>query len=154
MIIRPVEPADAPEWLRMRAALWPDAGPAEHAVDVERFLAGATLPTLRAAFVCARPAGGLCGFVEVGLRAYAEGCDTDHVGYLEGWYVDPDQRGGGVGGRLIAAAERWARGQGCVEMASDAELDNTQSQAAHLRLGYAEVERSVHFRKALAPADE
>ncbi|NTU79187.1 MAG: hypothetical protein HGA45_07260 [Chloroflexales bacterium] len=30
-------------------------------------------------------------------------------------------------------------------MASDALLDNTLSQQAHQRLGYVEVERSVHF---------
>jgi hypothetical protein len=37
-------------------------------------------------------------------------------------------------------------------MASDAELDNTASQRAHQRLGYAEVGRSVHFRRALTEA--
>lgn len=152
MSIRPVEPADEAEWLRMRAALWDDAEPEEHADEVAYFLSGQAPPlaTLHAVLVCPRPAGGLCGFVELSIRPYAEGCDTDRVGYLEGWYVDPDQRGGGLGRRLIEAAEGWARAQGCREMASDAELDNLASQAAHARLGYAEVERSVHFRKALA----
>lgn len=152
MAIRPVEPTDAPEWLRMRAALWPDAEPAEHARDVSLFFRGPDpqlLPTLQAVFVCARAAGGLCGFVEVGLRSYAEGCDTNRVGYLEGWYVDPDQRQQGVGQQLVAAAEQWAREQGCTEMASDTELDNIESQQAHQRLGYTEVERSVHFVKLL-----
>jgi len=50
----------------------------------------------------------------------------------------------------VAAAEDWARAQGCREMASDTWLDNTLSQQAHARLGYAEVERLVHFRKTLA----
>jgi hypothetical protein len=34
-------------------------------------------------------------------------------------------------------------------MASDTELENIISQAAHRRLGYAEVERVVRFHKAL-----
>lgn len=150
--VRPVELADASEWLRMRVALWPDAEPQEHARDVSLFLGGPDrelLPTLQAVFVYVRGAGGLCGFVEVSIRAYAEGCDTNRVGYVEGWYVDPDRRRQGVGRQLIAAAEQWARAQGCTEMASDAELDNVESQEAHQRLGYTEVERSVHFMKPL-----
>jgi len=56
-------------------------------------------------------------------------------------------------GALVAAAEAWALAQGCREMASDADLDNTVSQAAHRRLGYRETGRAVQFCKALdAPA--
>lgn len=152
MNVRPVQQSDEAEWLRMRAALWPDSDPRELAQEVGWFLTAPdpTLqPTLQAALVAVRETGGLCGFVELGIRPYAEGCETNHVGYLEGWYVDPDQRRQGVGRQLVAAAEEWARGQGCAEMASDAELHNTLSQQAHQRLGYVEVERSVHFRKAL-----
>lgn len=149
---RPVERSDEAEWLRMRGALWPDEEPADSTRTVRLFLATsdpALQPTLHAVFVCPRPSGGLCGFVEASIRPYAEGCETDRVGYIEGWYVDPDVRRSGVGRRLIAAAEAWAQGQGCTEMASDAELDNTASQQAHRRLGYAEVERIVCFRKVL-----
>lgn len=151
MTIRPVQGTDQPEWLRMRAALWPDAALEELGRDVALFLAAPEppSPTLQAVLVCERGTGGLCGFVEVGIRSYAEGCATDRVGYVEAWYVDPDRRRQGLGRRLIAAAEAWARGRGCTEMASDADLDNTLSQRAHQRLGYEEVERSVHFRKDL-----
>ncbi len=67
---------------------------------------------------------------------YAEGCTTDHVGFLEGWYVAPEARGGGIGRALVAASEDWARSQGCSEFASDAEVDNDASIAAHLALGF------------------
>jgi aminoglycoside 6'-N-acetyltransferase I len=50
---------------------------------------------------------------------------------------------------LVAAAEEWARSKGCVEMASDTEIDNQVSHTAHGRLGYEEVERLIHFRKPL-----
>lgn len=150
--IRPVEAGDAAEWLRMRAALWADTPREEHEQDMEPVLLGMNPlpdPTLQAVLVCVRPEGGLCGMVELGLRAYAEGCDAGPIAYLEGWYVDPDQRGAGVGRALVAAAEAWALAQGCHELASDAEIDNQISQEAHLRLGFTEVGRSVHFRKGL-----
>ena len=35
----------------------------------------------------------------------ADGCTTHPVGYVEGWYVDPDVRRKGVGKALVAAAE-------------------------------------------------
>jgi aminoglycoside 6'-N-acetyltransferase I len=150
---RPVELADEAEWLRMRAALWPDEELEASTRTVRQFLATPDAPpdpTLHAVLVCPRATGGLCGFVELSIRPYAEGCETNRVGYIEGWYVDPDMRQRGIGRQLIAAAEAWARGQGCAEMASDADLDNTASQQAHQRLGYSEVERIVCFRKALS----
>jgi aminoglycoside 6'-N-acetyltransferase I len=152
MVIRPVQPADAGEWLRMRMALWPDAAPDEEAHEIARFLAvpaRPVLPTLHAVFVCPRPEAGLCGFVEVSIRPYADGCVTTDVGYLEAWYVDLDARGQGIGRALVTAAEAWARRQGCQEMASDADLTNNVSQAAHQRLGYVETGRVVQFCKVL-----
>ena len=90
------------------------------------------------------------GFVEVGLRSAADGCDWARaVGYVEGWYVAESHRRRGVGAQLIAAAENWAREQGCTEMASDTQIDNAQSLQAHLRLGYEIAERSILFRKRL-----
>lgn len=73
MNARPVEPADEAEWLRMRAALWPDEEPAEAAHAVRQFLDApdpALLSMPQAVFVCPRPSGGLCGFVEVSIRPY------------------------------------------------------------------------------------
>ena len=47
------------------------------------------------------------------------------------------------------AAENWAREKGCTEMASDTWLDNEPSIRAHLKMGYNEVERLVHYVKQL-----
>jgi aminoglycoside 6'-N-acetyltransferase I len=103
-------------------------------------------------FVAERADGSLAGFVEVGARPYADGCDTSPVGYVEAWYVDPDVRRSGHGRALLAAAEAWALGRGYREMASDAQLDNQVSHAAHRHAGYEEVDRVVQFRKVLADA--
>ncbi|CUS03345.2 Aminoglycoside N(6')-acetyltransferase type 1 [Candidatus Promineifilum breve] len=145
MIIRPVEPADQAEWLRLRLELWPDSTAEEEAEVIDRFLAGYPLPTLMAAFVGVRPEGGLCGLVEVAIHETAPGCTTDRIGFLEAWYVDPDWRGRGMGRALVARAEAWARAAGCREMASDTEPAYPLSPAAHAALGYEEVAR--FFRK-------
>jgi len=94
--------------------------------------------------------GTLAGFLEAGLRSYADGCDASHpVGYVEGWYVAKKWRRQGVGKELLGAAEDWARAQGCIEMASDTKIDNQASQRTHEALGFEVAERSVLYRKRL-----
>ncbi len=95
-------------------------------------------------------AGELIGFLEVGLRSHADGCDARvPVGFVEGWFVSERHRSKGVGAKLLAAAEDWARGRGCIEMASDTWLDNDNSQRVHEALGFEVVDRCIHYRKAL-----
>ncbi|HEX8851962.1 MAG TPA: GNAT family N-acetyltransferase, partial [Pyrinomonadaceae bacterium] len=89
------------------------------------------------------------GFAELSVRSYAEGCDSGRVAYLEGWFVESTHRGRGVGRALVAAAEDWGRTLGCTEFASDTELDNRSSAAAHVALGFEEVDRIICFRKTL-----
>lgn len=146
MIIRPVSQSDLAEWLRLRSTLWPDCPLEDHRAEMQAQLAD---PARNAVLVVDRGAGKLGGLLEVSLRAYADGCRTSPVGYIEGWYVDADLRQQGWGGELVKAAEQWARAQGCTEMASDCELDNHVSLRAHLALGYEEVDRAILFRKSL-----
>lgn len=146
--IRPVTRDDASVWARLRFALWPEATHAEHARDVERFFAGQSHEPL--AVLLARDAAGTpLGFAELSIRNVAEGCETDRVAYLEGWYVEPEARRQGVGRALVSAAEEWGRAQGCTEFASDTQIENTASAAAHAALGFEETERLRCFRKKL-----
>lgn len=145
IIIRPLAPADREEWLRMRLALWPDNTADGLEAEMDKLLTDQAV----ALFVAERPGGELGGFVEAGTRPYAEDCETSPVGYIEGWYVDPDLRRQGVGGRLIRAAEDWARSLGLQEMGSDTWIWNETSIQAHLSLGYREAERLVTFAKKL-----
>lgn len=144
--VRPVTHADAAQWLRMREGLWPDEeGLAE---DIERYFAG-TITLLDAVLVAVGPGDALVGFAELSIRPYAEGCTTERVAYLEGWYVVREARRSGVGRTLVAAAERWAVDQGCTEFGSDALIDNLESEAAHKALGFAEIEQIRCFLKPL-----
>ena len=143
--IRRATPEDKPEWLRMRQGLWPEAPLQYLDYDLDNLLADSNAGI----FVASNTDGKLIGFIEAGLRDHGEGCETSPVGYIEAWYVDPHIRGQKLGKELVHVAEQWAREKGCTEMASDTWLENEVSIAAHLKLGYYEVERLVHFLKHL-----
>jgi aminoglycoside 6'-N-acetyltransferase I len=149
IFVRRAEPSDAAEWAAMRHALWPEQSLALHAAEIAAFFAG-TSAEPQAVLVAALPDGpGLAGFAELSLRAYAEGCSSSPVGYLEGWYVVPQHRHRGVGRALVAGGEAWARAQGCREFASDTEPDNRVSAAAHLALGFEDAGMIQCFCKTL-----
>jgi aminoglycoside 6'-N-acetyltransferase I len=143
--IRPATRIDGAAWLRMREALWPGEDVAE---DVDRFFAGELDMPLEV-LVAVDGFGQLIGFAELSIRRYAEGCVTDRIAYLEGWYVDEAHRRHGIGAALVAAAEAWARKQGCTEFGSDALLENEISAVAHKALGFEEVECIRCFKKRL-----
>ncbi len=147
MIIRAATPADEQQWSTLRAAMWPEDSADSHAEEIRRFFREEWhLPS--AAFL-AEQDGTAVGFVEVSIRPYAEECYSGNVGSVEGWFVIPEERRRGVGAALVAVAENWARDQGCMEMASDAALDNRISAQAHAALGYAQVAEVRCFRKDL-----
>jgi aminoglycoside 6'-N-acetyltransferase I len=143
--IRAYRDDDWPDWLRLSLALFP-----EYTADVlEPGLREHRARPDAEVFVAEREDGSVAGFVDVGARRYADGCDTSPVGYIEAWYVDTDARRKGYGRALLEAAEEWARVRGYREMASDVQLGNEVSHEAHRRAGYAEVDRVVQFRKDL-----
>jgi aminoglycoside 6'-N-acetyltransferase I len=136
---------DKSNWLQLRQRLWPEAPTEYLSFDMDDRLADPDY----AVFVASSGDDNLLAFIEVGLRAYGEGCETSPVGYIEAWYVDEHVRGQNLGRDLVYLAEQWAREKGCREMASDTWLENESSISAHLKLGYVEVERLVHFVKRL-----
>lgn len=149
--IRHAMAADRDQLAKLREALWPKTSAIEHARELEPILAGdppGAMPLI--IFVAETEAGALVGFAEVDLRSHADGCDpASPVGYVEGWYVIDEYRPAGIGRQLLSAAEEWARSHGCVEMASDAWIDNQLSQACHEALGFEVVDRCVHYPKGL-----
>ena len=146
--IRAVTPQDAEQWARLRHALWPDGSVAEHWAEAKRFLAGSSTEPGEVLLAVAED-GHLLGFAELSIRNIVHACTPGRVGYLEGWYVAPESRRQGIGRALVAAGEHWAREQGCHEFASDVDLPNEGSHAAHRALGFSETGRVVTYRKDL-----
>lgn len=144
--VRPLREEDLNEWLRLRKTLWDATSDDDHRSEIVDIIGH---PESQFVLVAEHEAGRLIGFLEVSIRPFVEDCETDHVGYLEGWYVDPQFRGRGIGRELVRIAENWAREKGCEEIASDAEIGNDLSLLAHQGLGYKETSRLVHLRKEL-----
>lgn len=89
-------------------------------------------------------------FANVALRYdYVEGCQTSPVGYLEGIFVERNYRKNYYGKDLVKRCELWARSKGCVEFASDCLLENKDSLAFHLAIGFVEANRIICFKKSL-----
>jgi aminoglycoside 6'-N-acetyltransferase I len=149
--VRRAQHSDRNELAAMRALLWPDTSLEEQLKELDDTLdkqASGTLPV--AILVSEDENGAPVGFLEVGLRSHADGCDPARpVGFVEGWFVHEGFRNQGIGRELMRLAEAWARTQGCVEMASDALIENHSSQRAHEAMGFEVVDRCVHFRKKL-----
>jgi len=149
--IRLAQPKDWKQIAAMRVLLWPEASFEEHFAELEAGQSNPGQPGFPVVVLVSEGEHGtLSGFIEVGLRSHADGCDTQcPVGFIEGWFVFEARRGKGIGGELMRTAEAWARDRGCLEMASDALVDNPGSERAHKALGFEVVDRCVHFRKAL-----
>ena len=147
MEIRPVQQGDRESWERLRNALWPSPA-REHAGEIDRYFAGRSSEPLEV-LLAFDEQGRAIGLIELSIRPSAEGCETDRVAFVEGWYVVPDARGKGVGAALIDAAESWARSQGCTELGSDTEVDNVASAAAHMAVGFIETGVLRCFKKLL-----
>lgn len=147
MKVRFIESRDRQAWAAMRAAFWPDRDPDLLGHQTLLHFGGAKLA--EAVFVSEDVDGDTCGFLELSVRAYAEGCAASPVPFVEAWYVAPGARHKGAGRSLMSAAEHWAIIRNFKEIASDTHIDNSQAQAAHAALGYEEVDRVVTFRKSL-----
>jgi aminoglycoside 6'-N-acetyltransferase I len=142
--LRRATPADKADWVRMRKGIWPDWGDDDLGANMDQILASENDFVV---FAC--DADQPIGLTEVKIKDHAEGCETSPVGYIEGWFVQEEYRGKGVVGLMTQTAENWLRAKGCAEVASDTWLENESSIRAHVKLGYMEVERLVHFVKKL-----
>lgn len=149
--VRQAQVADTETLAEMCALLWPDSPVAEHRRELESALRSGMNGTLPAAILVAQDTDGmLTGFLQVGLRSHADGCDVSQpVGFVEGWFVQERFRHQGIGKALMCGAETWSRQHGCREMASDTWIEQEESIHAHKGLAFEVVDCCVHFRKRL-----
>ena len=90
------------------------------------------------------------GFAQCQLRYdYVEGTNSSPVGYLEGIYVKEKYRKHGYAKMLLEECEKWSKKKGCTEFASDCEIDNVDSLAFHMAMGFEESNRIICFNKKI-----
>lgn len=143
MILRAIQEM-LPHAAALAAQLWPEHTPAALLAELEELS-----PAEGAVFLAVEDDVPV-GFAQCQLRHdYVEGTRHSPVGYLEGIYVREEYRGRGMAKALLSACEGWAAVRGCVEFASDCELENTGSIAFHLGAGFTEANRIVCFTKPL-----
>lgn len=126
----------------MRHQLWPEADPQELLAELHQCDAPI-------AFIAWQEEAAI-GFIELSIRSYVEGAPANPAPFVEGIWIEPEHRRGGVAGALLRAGEAWAREAGHTFLGSDADLANHSSHAWHLASGFAEIERVVIFGKHLA----
>ena len=144
-MIRKATMQDLPRLTELALELWPD-----NAVDTMYYELGKFMTAKDGAFFLACRDDTAVGFAQCGLRHdYVEGTSSSPVGYLEGIYVRAEDRKLGFAGQLMQTCEAWARAEGCTEFASDCELENEDSLAFHLKLGFQEANRIICFKKSL-----
>ena len=148
LTVRAVTEGDLPEWTAMGLKLWPHYKTKKRKLDLEfRRILAAPRET---AFFCEDKTGRPIGFINLSMRSdYVEGSSSSPVGYIEGVYVKPDYRRRGAAAKLVGAAKKWAKENGCKELGSDTELKNRDSQKFHRALGFKEAETIVHYIKKL-----
>ena len=146
LTVREMSRADQAAWTEMRAALWPEETAAASAASIAAIFRSDDVW----GFIAETPDGTPAGFAEVAVRAYANGCDTAPVPFLEGIWVKPDLRRQGVGARLITHIVAFCLARGFSEIGSDALIDNATSHAAHRGWGFSETERVIYFHKILS----
>ncbi len=138
---------DQPGWLGLRRLLWSDCTSEEHRTEMASALAQ---PERFIQFVAYGESMQPIGLAEASIRHdYVNGTESSPVAFLEGVFVVPSHRRQGIARQLIANIVGWAIARGCLELASDAPVENEPSHALHAALGFTETERVVFFRQSL-----
>ena len=147
MNIKIASEGDKTEWLRLRMALWSDVSKDIHEKEISAMLSN---PERFITFIAYDSPNFSIGFLEASIHEIIdEGCVVKHIGYIEGWYIEPNYRRKGFGAELVKTVEKWVSEQGLKEIAVDTNLDNIQSQNAYQALGYKEQDRFILYRKIL-----
>jgi GNAT superfamily N-acetyltransferase len=142
IIVRPAEAAD----VDAIAFLCGQLGYPSTAEDIERRLAEAADGPRAAVLVAALRDDGVVGWVHVrALHLVTRDACAEIVGLV----VDEARRGRGIGTRLMAAAEKWARNRGLSALRLRSNVIRDEAHAFYRRLGFASSKTSLLFTKTL-----
>jgi aminoglycoside 6'-N-acetyltransferase I len=134
------------EWLDLALKLWPDYS----SIEMQDILTEILDSDRETAFIMRDDNGKAIAFMNLSLRSeYVPEATRSPVGYIEGIYVKDEYRDRGFGKAMVEYAEQWALTQGCIELASDALVENTASHKFHTKTGFREAERTVFFIKSI-----
>ena len=114
--------------------------------DIERRLAQAGRDSDAAVLVADSSTDGVIGWVHV--RA-VHLLTRDACAEIGGLVVDEGRRGRGIGGRLMAAAEEWARRQGLDTLRLRSNVIRDEAHAFYRGRGFASSKTSLLFTKTL-----
>jgi GNAT superfamily N-acetyltransferase len=99
-----------------------------------------------ACFVAAAPGQGVIGWIHVSVTPLLE---VERRAEVNGLVVDELTRGGGAGGLLLQAAEKWAKRQRCVAMSVRSNVLRERAHEFYLRHGFEHYKTQKAFRKPL-----
>jgi len=140
--IRRAAGQDAPRLAELSGVLGYPAAAAELGVRLERLLASSQDIVLVAESATGVTVGWLHG-AEQELLESGRRCE------ILGLVIDPEHRGQGIGRRLVAAVEAWARARDLKQMTVRSNVVRTESHPFYERLGYARAKTQHAYRKRL-----
>jgi len=138
--IRPAQAGDAPRVRELMLQLGYDVGTSE---IVERL--GASGPQF-ALWVAEDAEAGVIGWIAITLTVrFVGGLRTE----IEGFVVDESARGRGVGARLLASAEQWAREHGSRMIRLQSNVVRERAHRFYETHGYRKLKAQFAIEKAL-----
>ncbi len=101
--IRRLQEKDLSEWFRLRKLLWDESSDDEHKAEMVDIYEHTDMQLV---LVAETEGENIIGFLEASIRPFVEDCHTDHVGYLEGWFVEPRYRRNGIVEKLSSKRKK------------------------------------------------
>jgi GNAT superfamily N-acetyltransferase len=139
--IRGITPADAPVAARLSAELGYPVDDGAMRARIEGLLASPDHCVLVAEQHCM-----VIGWIHASIVQHMQSDPRAEIG---GLVVASDARGGGVGARLVAAAEAWAVARGLRTIVVRSQIMREDAHRFYLREGYARTKTSAVFSKPL-----
>jgi aminoglycoside 6'-N-acetyltransferase I len=141
MHIRCASQDDLESWVKLRQKLW-NGTYKTNLSEAQAILAS----QLHAAYLILEGEDTPLGFIEGAL--YLD--NTQKYGYVEGWYVESEFRGQGLGGELLDALEEWILHQSISLVLSDTiPKEYPLSPKAHLQQGFEDLMNIQVFIKKI-----